>query len=343
MTEVARPERCSRRQALVWSLAGTVRAAGGSAGLIASLSWAQTPTWPVKSLKLVVAYPPGGVSDHVARLLAERLAQRLNVAVVVENKAGASGALGVNAVAKSAPDGATLVFSALSPLTLSPHLGKPLFDPLQDIAPVSGVMTSPVLLLATTATPISDFKGMLAAAKAQPGGWRWATSGAASIGHVMLEQLRAAAQVDFTHIPYKGGGPYISDALSAQFELLSVNSSAAVLQHIQAGKLRAVAVGSPSRLASLPQVPTLAECGFAAANLSSHFGVFAPGGTPAAMLAQWNAEIQAVLSQPALRERLSSAECIPLKTSVAEFSRSVAQEYEAMGRIVKAARIVGES
>jgi len=235
------------------------------------------------------------------------------------------------------------VFSALSPLTLSPHLSKPLFDPLQDIAPVCGVMTSPVLLLATSATPVIDFKGLLAAAKAQPGALRWASSGAASLGHVMLEQLQAGAQIHFTHIPYKGGGQQITDALSAQVELLSVNSSAAVLQHIQAGKLRALAIGSPTRLASLPQVPTLAECGFAAANLSSQFGIFAPAGTPAAVLERWNTEIQAVLNLPALRERLSAAECLPLRASVAEFSRSVAQEYEAMGRVVKAARIVGES
>ena len=332
----ARP---SRRKVLVWSAASGAWAAAFTAG-------AQTPTWPPKPLKLVVAYPPGGVSDSVARVLAERLAQRLDVPVLVENKAGASGALAVNAVAKSPPDGTTLAFSALSPLTLSPHLGKPLFDPLHDIAPVCGVMASPVLLLATTATTataVTDFKGLLTVAKAQPGALRWASSGSASLGHVMLEQLQMAAQVSFTHIPYKGGGQQITDALGAQFELLSVNSSAAVLQHIKEGKLRALAVGSPTRLESLPLVPTLAERGFAMANLSSQFGIFAPGGTPAAVLERLNVEIQAALNQPALRDRLRAAECLPLKTSVLEFSRSVAQESEAMGRIVKAARIVGES
>ena len=319
---------------------------GGAVGLCRGgleTAWAQTPPWPSKPLKLVVAYPPGGVSDSVARLLAERLAQRLNVPVLVDNKAGASGALGVNAVAKSAPDGYTLAFSALSPLTLSPHLGKALFDPLKEIAPVCGVMTSPVLLLATPALAVRDFKAMLTMAKTQPGALRWATSGPASLGHVMLEQLHAASQAVFTHIPYKGGGQQITDALGAQFELLSVNSSAAVLQHIQDGKLRALAVGAPARLDSLPQVPTLAECGFAAANLSSQFGVFAPAGTPAAVVERLNAEIQAVLGEAAVRERLGAAECLPWKTSVAEFTRSVAQEFEAMGRIVKAARIVGES
>jgi len=299
------------------------------------------PTWPQKPIKLVVAYPPGGVSDAMARVLAERLALRLNVPVLVENKAGASGALGVSSVAKSAHDGYTFAFSAISPLTLSPHLGKPVVES-RDIAPVGGVMVSPVLLVATPAAAFADFKAMLAAAKAKPFALRWATSGSASLGHVMLEQLHALAQVDFTHVPYKGGGQQITDALGGQFELLSVNASSAVLQHILDGKLRPLAVGSPSRLDSLPQVPTLSELGFTAANLSSQFGVMAPALTPPAIVERLNAEIQAVLLQPAVRERLSAAECLPLKTSVLEFKRIITQESDYMARIVKDARIVGE-
>lgn len=325
----------SRRQVLAWGVTGC--------GWVAGSVGAQTTPWPVRPVKLVVAYPPGGLSDTVARWLAERLSTRWNVPVLVDNKAGASGGLGVQAVAKSPPDGLTLVFSALSPITLSPHVSKPLFDPLQDIAPVSGVMTSPVLLLATPATSVVNLTTLLAAAKTQPGALRWATSGSASLGHVMLEQLQLLTQAVFTHIPYKGGGQQITDALSGQFELLSVNSSPAVLQHIKDGRLRPLAVGAPTRLDSLPQVPTLAERGWAAANLSSQFGVFAPGGTPQSLLERLHADIQAVLSQAALRERLLAAECLPLKSSLTEFNRNVAQEFDAMGRIVKAAHIVGES
>lgn len=298
-------------------------------------------SWPQKPIKLLVAYPQGGVSDVMARLVAERLAQRLNVPVLVENRAGASGALAVNVLAKSAHDGYTLAFSAISPLTLSPHLGKPLFDP-KDIVAVAGAMVSPVILVATPSASFADFKTLLSVAKSKPFALRWATSGAASLGHVMLEQLHAAAQVDFTHIPYKGGGQQITDALGGQFELLSVNASAAVLQHIQEGKFRALAVGSPVRLDSLPMVPTLAELGFATANLSSQFGFFAPAGTPPMILERLNAEIQGVLGLQAVRERLSAAECLPLKTSVLEFKRIIAQESDNMARIVKDARIVGE-
>jgi tripartite-type tricarboxylate transporter receptor subunit TctC len=158
----------------------------------------------------------------------------------------------------------------------------------------------------------------------------------------MLEQLRAAAHVDISHVPYKGGGQQISDALSGQFEVLSVNTSGTVLQHIKAGKLRALAVGANARLDSLPGVPTLAELGHAQANLSSHFGVLAPAGTPPASVERLNREINATLALPAMRERLRDAECVAQPASSAEFARLVAGEFEAMGRVVREARILAE-
>ena len=185
--------------------------------LFASVSQAQVIP---KTIRLVVAYPAGGVSDVIARALADKLSAQLGSSVVVENKAGASGTIGMDTVAKAAPDGATLGFSAISPLVLNPHLGKSPFDPLKDIAPVVSVMYSPVLLLATPATGTRDFQSLLDDARARPGAVRWATSGQASLGHVVLEQLRAAAKVDITHIPYKGGGQQLNDAIGGQFELL---------------------------------------------------------------------------------------------------------------------------
>src|SRR3954470_7771894 len=255
-------------------------------------------SWPSKPIRLVVAYPPGGVSDAVARALADRLATTLGQPVVVENKAGASGSIGLDAVAKSAPDGHTLGFAAISPLALTPHLGKSPFDPARDLVPVVSVMDSPVLLLATSATPAKDLRELVAAARAKPGSVRWSTSGPASLGHIMLEQFKAAAKVDITHIPYKGGGQQITDALSGQFEVLSVNASPAISAQVQAGKLRPLAVGAPARLDSLPNVPTLAEAGYPAANLTSLFGLFAPAGTPPAIVERMNAEINKALALP---------------------------------------------
>lgn len=314
---------------------------------LAALTCAALPlraqgAWPAKPVRIIVAYPPGGVSDAVARLLAERLAGPLGQPVVVENKAGASGTIGMDAVAKAAPDGYTLGFSAISPLALNPHLGKSPFDPAKDIVPVASVMFSPVLLLATPATQAKDFRELLAGAQARPGSVRWATSGPASLGHIMLEQLQAGAKVRITHVPYKGGGQQITDALSGQFEVLSVNAGPAVMAHVKAGKLRPLAVGAPSRLDALPQVPTLAELGHAGANLTSLFGLFAPAGTPAAVVERVNAEVNKLLAQGDIRTRLLATDNEPTGGGAAEFARQIAAESEANARIVQAAGIKAE-
>jgi len=309
---------------------------------LAGAALAHAQPWPSKPIRIVVAYPAGGVSDVVARALADKLAAQLGTPVVVENKAGASGAIGVDAVAKAAPDGATLGFAAISPLVLSPHLGKLPFDPVKDVVPVASVMYSPVLLLATSATDAKDLPALLAAARARPASVRWATSGPASLGHIMLEQLKAVAKVDITHVPYKGGGQQINDALGGQFEVLSVNTSPAIVQHVKAGKLRVLAVGAPARLDTLPGVPTLAELGYAAANLTSLFGVFAPAGTTAPVLERLNAEINKALAQPDLRARLTGADNVPTGGSAAEFAKQIALESENNARIVKAAGIRAE-
>ncbi|MCJ0762626.1 Bug family tripartite tricarboxylate transporter substrate binding protein [Variovorax terrae] len=300
---------------------------------------ARAQAWPAKPLRIVVAYPAGGVSDTVARTLGDRLAAQLGTPVVIDNRAGASGSIGMDAVAKAAPDGYTLGFAAISPLVLNPHLGKSPFDPQKDIAPVASVMYSPVLLLATPACDSKDFRALLATAQARPGAVRWATSGLASVGHIMLAQIMGAARVEITHVPYKGGGQQMNDALSGQFEILSTNAGPAVMQHIQAGKLRPLAVGAPARLDALPGVPTLAELGLGAANLSSLFGVFAPAQTPAAVLERLNAEINKALALPEIRRKLEATDNVPTGGRAADFARAIATESENNGRIIKAAGI----
>ena len=305
----------------------------------APLSALAQPDWPTRPIRIVVAYPAGGVSDVVARALGEKLAERLGTSVVVENKAGAGGTIGMDAVAKAAPDGYTLGFSAISPLVLNPHLGKPPFDPGRDIAPVASVMYSPVLLLGTQALKARDFAGLLADAKAHPGQVRWATSGLASLGHIMLEHIMQGAGVQITHVPYKGGGQQLNDALSGQFEVLSTNAGPAVMAHIKAGKLHPLAVGAPRRLESLPNVPTLQELGLAAANLNSVFGIFAPAATPAPILERLNAEINRALALPDIRARLEAADNVPTGGTAAEFRRQIAAESEGNARIIRAAGI----
>ncbi len=323
---------------LSFSLSRRALLAAGAA-LAAS---ARAQSWPTRPIRVIVPYPPGGVSDLVARAIGEKLAAALGQPVVVDNKAGASGTIGMDALAKAAPDGHTLAFSAISPLTLSPFVGKVPYDAEHDFTPVASVMVSPVLLLATSASTARDFRELLARAHEQPGAIRWATSGQASLGHLMLEQLQAAAKVRMAHIPYKGGGQQITDALSGQFEVLSVNASPALDAHIQAGKLRALAVGAPRRLDTLPNVPTLAELGYPAANLSSQFGFFAPAKLPAAILGRLNAEINRALQSPDVRKQLVASENQPTGGSASEFARAVAGEAQGTGRIVRAVGIKAE-
>ncbi|MBK6613357.1 tripartite tricarboxylate transporter substrate binding protein [Ottowia sp.] len=318
------------------------RAVGCLAALALAPAVARAQAWPAKPVRITVAYPPGGVADGMARLLADKLAPMLGQSVVVDNKAGASGTIGLDAVAKSAPDGHALGFAAISPLVLNPHLGKSPFDPARDIAPVASVIASPVLLLGTTALAAADFKALLAAAKARPGALRWATSGPASLGHIVLEQVKVGAGVDITHIPYKGGGQQINDALSAQFEVLSVNAGPAVMGHIQAGKLRPLAVGSPVRLGALPGTPTLAELGLPAANLASVFGLFAPAGTPAAVVERLNAEVNRLLKDPDVRRRIEAADNVPTGGSAADFARLIASESASNARVIRQAGIQAE-
>jgi tripartite-type tricarboxylate transporter receptor subunit TctC len=322
------PSTCSRRSvlALAAALAGSAHA----------------QVWPARPLRFIVPYPTGGISDLVARALADRLAAQLGQPLVVENKAGASATIGMDALAKSAPDGYTLAFSAISPLTLSPAVGKVPYDAERDFTPVASVMVSPVLLLATRAIAVRDFPELVQHARDWPDTVRWATSGQASLGHLMLEHLQAAARVRLVHVPYKGGGQQINDAIGAQFEILSVNIGPGLVDHVRSGRLRALAVGAPQRLALLPQVPTLAELGYPAANLSSHFGVFAPANLPLRILDRLNGEINAALAAPHVRNRLLASENVPTGGSARDFARAVAAEADSTARIVRAAGIKAE-
>ena len=326
-----------RRSLLACAVTATLPAALSLSAHAADKS--DVSQWPQRPIRLVVSYPAGGVSDVVARALGEKLSAVLGQSVVVDNKAGAGGAIGLDQVAKSAPDGYTLGFSSISPLTLSPYLGKPLFDAHKDIVPVVSVMYSPVLLLGTTRSTAANFPDLIAQAKAHPGDVRWATAGLASLGHIMMEQIAAQSKAQITHVPYKGGGQQLNDALSAQFEVLSTNAGPAVMQHIKAGKFKALAVGAPSRLESLPQVPTLAELGYKSANMTSVFGIFAPAGVPAPILARLNAEVNKALAMPEVRQRLEATDNVPTGGKASTFAVQIANESLANERIIKAAKI----
>ncbi len=310
----------------------------GCASMAASLA-AQAQAYPVKPIRLIVVYPPGGTSDGVARPLAEKLSAQLGQQMIVENKGGAGGAIGMDAMAKSPPDGYTLAFSAISPVTLLPHVGKVAYDPIRDVAPVASVMYSPVYMLATSAFTGKDFNDAIAQAKAKPGSLRMATSGIATLGHLMLEQIKLAAGVDIIHVPYKGGGQVVTDAAGGQFELFTSNPSPGVNSLLAQGRMRVLAVAAPQRLASMPSIPTLLELGYPDSNLTSQFGVFAPGRTPEAIVKRLNAEINKALAAPDMAERLVKLDNVPSPSSAEQFAKTVRAEYEANARIVAKAHI----
>ncbi|MBP6900461.1 MAG: tripartite tricarboxylate transporter substrate binding protein [Burkholderiaceae bacterium] len=281
---------------------------------------------PERSMRLLLAYPAGGVSDEVARLLAAGLGPRLGATLRVEPLPGAGGTLAMEALARAPADGSVLAFSAITPLSVMPQLLAQRFDAQRDIAPVAAVMATPALLLGTPALPVRRFDEMLALARQQPERLRWATSGLGTTGHLLLAQVQRASGARFTHVPYKGGGQQLADALGGQFELLSSNVAAQQIAHVQAGRLQALAVGAPQRLAVLPEVATLAELGLPEANLVSVFGLFAPGATPPALLERLNAEVEALLAAGPLRERLLATANLPLGGSRAALAQRIAED-----------------
>jgi tripartite-type tricarboxylate transporter receptor subunit TctC len=288
---------------------------------------AQPQRWPAGPVHLMLAYPPGGISDEITRVLADKLAARLQVPVLVEHRPGAGGAVAMDRLSRAAPDGHLLCVSAVTALTLVPHVTPVRYDPLRDIVPVAGVMATPVLVVGTPALRARTFAEMLALARQRPGQLRWATSGVGTTGHRVLQGVRAAAGVDIAHIPYKGGGSQLNDALAGQFELLSTNVAPTQLQHVKTGRYTALAVGAPARLPVLPDVPTLAEVGASQANRMSLFGVFAPGGTPAAVVDKLNAEVRAALRHADVRARLQAANNEPVDLAADEIAALVAREW----------------
>jgi tripartite-type tricarboxylate transporter receptor subunit TctC len=302
---------------------------------------AAAQVFPSKPVRIIVVYPPGGTSDAVTRLLAEKLAPALGQQVLVENRGGAGGAIGMDAMAKSAPDGHTLAFSAISPVTLLPHVGKVPYDALKDIAPLASVMYSPVYLLATPAFTGKDFADVVAQAKARPGSLRAGTSGIATLGHLMVEQLRIAG-VDLVHVPYRGGGQVITDAAGGQFELFTANPSPGVNAMLQQAKFRLLAVAAPKRLAALPAIPTMVELGYPASNYSSVFGLFAPAKTPEAAMKRLHDEINAALAMPDVAERLTKLDNVVASASIEQFAQVVRREYEANAKVVAKAGIRSE-
>jgi tripartite-type tricarboxylate transporter receptor subunit TctC len=266
---------------------------------------AQAQAWPAKPVKLVVSYPPGGTLDAVARIIATPLSQRLGQPVVVDNRAGAGGAIGGELVAKSAPDGYTVLLDASNHAQNPALRSKMPFDTLRDLAPVSLLVKVPNVLVVNPATSIKTVQDLVAQAKAKPGEINFASSGNGSAQHLAAEQFSAMAGVRMTHVAYKGGGPALTDVMAGQVPVF-FGSLASSLAYIQGGKLRAVAVTGKARAAVLPQLPTVAEAGLPGYEVYEWNAVFVPAGTPTVVTERLARELAAVLQEPEVRKRLEA-------------------------------------
>ena len=295
--------------------------------------------YPTKPIRAVIPYAAGGVTDSVGRKLCENLGKALGQALVVDNKAGAGGTLGMGEVARAAADGYTLALSAISPLTLSPHLMKLPYDPATSIAAVAPMMYSPVYVLATPAFAGKTWEDLIAQAKAKPDTIRFATSGIGSVGHIMLEQIQAKTGAKMIHVPYKGVGQTVNDAVGGHFEIMLGNPFGTINGLLQQGTLRLLATTGPQRAPNQPSAKTLAELGVPEANLTSLFGFMAPGKTPPAIIEQLAKAIHTQLDQADIKELMRSTDNVPLKMSPAEFTELLRKESAANAKIIAQAGI----
>ncbi|GAB2482875.1 tripartite tricarboxylate transporter substrate binding protein [Comamonas humi] len=320
------------------SRAATCMAIAG-AGLLAlalpaGTAFAQSD-YPAKPIRLIVPFPPGGGTDMIARTVAQKVAEQNQWSVVVDNRPGAGGNLGVDAAAKAQPDGYTLVMGQTSNLAINPTLYAKLpYKPLKDLAPVALVSSSPIVMVAQVTSPFKSYADVVAAAKKAPESLTLGFSGNGTVAHLAGELAENAAGIQLRHVPYKGAAQAMTDVMSGQVDLY-MSSIPTLLGHVRSGKLRPIAVTSKTRSSQLPDTPTLAEAGYKDFDAISWFGILAPAGTPAAIVNKLNQAINQALKQPDVAERLRSEGGDVLGGSPEQFSQLLKTEIPRWGEIVK--------
>lgn len=296
-----------------------------AAALAPSVLLAQTG-WPARPVRIVVGYPPGGSTDVAGRLLADQLSRRLGQQVVVENRAGAGGTVGASSVVRSEPDGYTLLLAASPEVSIAPITMKAMpYDPVRDLQPITLVGQVPFFLVVNPSVPAQTLQEFIAYAKANPGKPNYSSFGKNTSNHLAGELFKSLTGIHTVHIPYKGSGPSITDLIGGQVHY-TFDTPPAVVEHVKAGKLRALAVATRERLPSLPHVPTFAEAGLPAFNGGTWFGLFAPARTPQAVIDRVNAETVAVLRSPELAGAFAAKGIVAAPQSPQEFGRFVQGE-----------------
>lgn len=314
-------------------------------GLIcaANSALAQTPDagrFPVKPIRFIVPFPPGGSNDILARFIAQKLSERLPQQTIVDNRAGADGMIGTELASRAPADGHTLLMISIS-YTMNPAIHKVPYDPIKSFAPIAQIASGPNVISSHPNFPAQNVKELIALArKSKPGELRYATSGIGGVNHFHGELFNQMAKVKLTHIPYKGGGPAMIDVMSGQVEVV-FGTLIQALPHLRSGKLKPLGVGSAKRSPILPQVPTIAET-LTGYDGTIWWGVLAPAGIPATIITRLNTEIGAILREPEMAKRLSAEAAEPVITTPEAFGELIANEIAKWGRIAKEAGIRAE-
>lgn len=289
--------------------------------------------WPERPLRFIIPYPPGGATDVAGRAVADRVSAALGQSIIVDNRAGGNGNIGIEAVARSAPDGYTVLIVP-DQIASNPHVYKLNYDPLKDLTPVIQLSRQPVVLAVHPSLGVNSVAEYVAAAKQKPGAISFATSGAGSQQHITAEWFARLAGIRIVHIPYKGGGQAITDLVGGQVQSGSLGSTP-VIPHHKAGKLKIIAQSTRTRAPTLPDVPTYAESGYKDLVLEQWLGAFVPSGTPAPVVARLNAEMAKAVEDATVKGRFERAAMEPVGGSTEDFARYFRENHAMYGRLVK--------
>ncbi len=312
-------------------------------GLVAALlgSAVLAQTYPSKPVRLIVTYPPAGSSDLMARILGQKLSELWGQPVIVENKAGAAGSIGMEYAAHQTPDGYSFVIANLGPAVVNPILSKVPFDVERDFIPVSLIATGPNILVVNPNTPATTLGELIAYARANPGKLNFGSGGSGSVAHLSGEMFKSQAHVDIVHVPYKGGILSVNDLLAGNVQLV-FSDALPVMQHIRAGKLRALAVTSPERSPLAPEIPTCVESGLPGLVAVNWWGVLLPAGTPKVIADKFRADLVRVMQDPDVKEKFTGLGVDAMSGTPEQFSAYMKSETAKYSKLIKEANIHAE-
>jgi tripartite-type tricarboxylate transporter receptor subunit TctC len=295
----------------------------------------QAQDFPTRPIRMIIAFPPGGPTDFVGRLIAEKMKDLLGQPVIIENKAGANGAIGADFVAKAEPDGHIIFLTTVGAVAITPGMRNDLpYDPVRDFAPVSLVVRNTTVLVVKPDHPAKDAKALAALAKEKPDTIPFASTGVGSMPHLALELYQASAKVKFLHVPYRGAAPALTDLLGGQVQAMFADAPV-LMPQITSGKVKPLGAAADRRNPKLPDVPTLAEQGFPDTYADNWYGLLAPAKTPPAVLAKLNKAVADTLNDPSVKEKLINSGAIPAPTTQAEFGTMLKEEIARWTKIVR--------